>query len=307
MSASTHAAAFRDRQEAGQALAARLERFRRATPVVLALSRGGVFVAAEVASALAAPLGVLAVHPVGYPGRHVGGVSEDGVAVIDHDEACALGIDADELATLRERAAAAARDAGRRLRAGRALPELVGRTVVLIDEGVISGACASAAARSVRRRGAARIVLAVPVAPGCGADAPGRDDRRDRLRRGRAAVALVRPDPRGVRRRGRGAARRVFTHGSGGRARRDRARGRRRDRPPDPPGPRIRHRDRCPGRSLGARCRRRASARGARHGTPAARGVRPGRSGRGRACRGRRPGSCRRRRAIPCTPPQAPC
>src|SRR4051794_24927208 len=163
MTAPTHAAVFRDRREAGQVLAARLERFRRAAPVVLALSRSGVPVAHEVASALAAPLDLLAVHPVGDPGRHVGGVAEDGLAVIDHDEACALGLDANRLAALRERATAAAEGAARRLRAGRALGALVGRTVVLVDEGVISGACASAAAHSARRRGAARIVLAVPV------------------------------------------------------------------------------------------------------------------------------------------------
>src|SRR5690348_4753709 len=153
MSAPTHAAVFRDRREAGQALAARLERFRCAAPVVLALSRGGVPVADEVAIALAAPLDVLAVQPVGDPGRHVGAITEDGLAVIDHDQAYALGIGAHRLAVLRERAGTAAEGAAWRLRGGRVLPALVGRTVVLVDEGVISGACASAAAHSARRHG----------------------------------------------------------------------------------------------------------------------------------------------------------
>jgi predicted phosphoribosyltransferase len=160
----TSSAVFRDRSEAGRRLAVRLERLRHEAPVVLALPRGGVPVAAEVAAALAAPLDVIAVHKLGDPGGRFGAVAEDGVAVVDHDRALALGVDPARLSALREQAGVAAAESVRRLRAGGPPRDIVGRTVVLVDDGVGTGDAAIAAARTARRRGAARIVLAVPVA-----------------------------------------------------------------------------------------------------------------------------------------------
>ena len=155
---------FHDRHDGGRRLAARLERLRPEAPVVLALPRGGVPVAVEVARALGAPLDVLAVRQVGEPGSRVGAVAEGGVAVIDHGEALALGIGARELAALRDRALARVDEQARAYRSDRAPRDLVGRSVLLVDDGVGTGRSAVAAARAARRRGAARIILAVPVA-----------------------------------------------------------------------------------------------------------------------------------------------
>ena len=160
----TSPAVFRDRGDAGRRLAARLERLRHEAPVVLALPRGGVPVAGEVAAALAAPLDVLVVHKLGDPGARFGAVAEDGLAVVDHDRARALGINPARLSALREQAGVMAATSGWRLRRGRTPRDIVGRTVVLVDDGVGTGDSAIAAARTARRRGAARIVLAVPVA-----------------------------------------------------------------------------------------------------------------------------------------------
>ena len=160
----TSPAVFRDRSDAGRRLAARLERLRREAPVVLALPRGGVPVAVEVAAALAAPLDVLVVQKLGEPGAFFGAVAEDGLAVVDHDRARALGINPARLSALREQAGVTAATSAWRLRRGRSPHEIVGRAVVLVDDGVGTGDSAIAAARTARRRGAARIVLAVPVA-----------------------------------------------------------------------------------------------------------------------------------------------
>jgi putative phosphoribosyl transferase len=153
---------FPDRRAAGVELAARLERLRREAPVILALEPGGVPVGAVVAEELAAPFGVIAVARIGEPGRRVGAVAEDGPPLVDHDLARAFGIGPAALALARGRAEAAV---ARRL-ASRAtpLPELTGRTVVLVGDGLATGRAAAAAGRAVRRRGAARIVAAAPVA-----------------------------------------------------------------------------------------------------------------------------------------------
>lgn len=160
----TSSAVFSDRREAGRRLAARLERLRHEAPVILALPRGGVAVAAEIAAELAAPLDVIVVEKIGDPGRWIGAVAEDGLAVVDHVRAKALGNDAERLASAREQAGAAAAALARRLRSGAGPRDIVGRTVVLVADSVSTGDRAIAAARTARRRGAARIVLAVPVA-----------------------------------------------------------------------------------------------------------------------------------------------
>lgn len=155
---------YRDRRDAGRRLAACAERLRHDAPVVLAVPRGGVPVGAEVARALSAPLDVIVVHKVGQPGRRVGAVAEGGIAAIDHDRARELGVSATELSELRVRAWAAADvDAGRH-RHGAAPRDVVGRTVLIVDDGAATGASALAAARTARHRGAARVVVVLPVA-----------------------------------------------------------------------------------------------------------------------------------------------
>jgi putative phosphoribosyl transferase len=159
---------FRDRTEAGQLLAERLLGYAgRDDVVVLALPRGGVPVAFEVAKALRAPLGVFAVRKVGVPGHEelaMGAVASGGVLVLDESLVRALGIENAEL----ERAVAAeVRELERRTAAydGEREPhELAGKTVILVDDGLATGASMRAAAAAVRRLSPERVVVAVPVA-----------------------------------------------------------------------------------------------------------------------------------------------
>jgi putative phosphoribosyl transferase len=159
---------FRDRTEAGQLLAERLLGYAgQDDVVVLALPRGGVPVAYEVAKALGAPLGIFAVRKVGVPGHEelaMGAVASGGVLVLDEGLVQALGIDDAEL----ERAVAAEiQELERRTSAydgDREPPELEGRTVILVDDGLATGASMRAAAAAVRRLSPARVVVAVPVA-----------------------------------------------------------------------------------------------------------------------------------------------
>jgi putative phosphoribosyl transferase len=158
---------FRDRADAGRALAARLAHLRAADPIVVGLPRGGVPVAAEVAAALGAQLDVVLVRKIGAPGREelaVGAVGEDGVTVRNDAVLRELGLSWDDLAGQVERERAEIRRRAAVLRTG-ARPDLRGRTVVLVDDGIATGATMVAALRVLRDLGAAHVVLAVPVAP----------------------------------------------------------------------------------------------------------------------------------------------
>ncbi|HEX6360198.1 phosphoribosyltransferase [Actinophytocola sp.] len=158
---------FRDRAHAGRVLATRLTHLREAKPVVVGLPRGGVPVAAEVAAALDADLDVVLVRKIGAPNRRelaVGAVGEDGVTVRNDAVLRELGLTWDDLAeqVARERAEIVRRACV--LRPG-PRPDLAGRTVILVDDGIATGATVIAALRILRHFGAARVVLAVPVAP----------------------------------------------------------------------------------------------------------------------------------------------
>lgn len=157
---------FRDRQEAGRALAEAVASLDLVRPVVLGLPRGGVPVAAEVAAALDAPLEVVVARKVGMPGRAeyaIGAVSEGPGAVVLHHDAADLSLTERDL----DRAVGDAVDEVRRrverYRAGRPLPDLTGRTAVVVDDGLATGATAEAALGAVRARGADEVILAVPV------------------------------------------------------------------------------------------------------------------------------------------------
>ena len=164
---------FRDRTVAGRRLAGSLEGHVSGPVVVLALPRGGVPVAAEVARALGAPLDVIGVRKVGMPGHPelgVGAVSEGGGVVIDAAMLDRLGLRPEELAP---EIAAQRREVERvvaRFRGDRPLPDLRGQTVVLVDDGLATGVTAKAAVRAVRNLGAARVLLAVPVCSDVGRD-----------------------------------------------------------------------------------------------------------------------------------------
>ena len=159
---------FRDRAEAGARLAERLAALRADDPVVVALPRGGVPVAHEIAAALEAPLEVLAVRKLGAPGRPelaMGAIAEDGTGVIDQATVRALGVGEAELQATIERETEELRRRVALYRGEREPFELRGRTVIVVDDGVATGATDKAALRAIRRRGPVRVVLAVPVCP----------------------------------------------------------------------------------------------------------------------------------------------
>jgi putative phosphoribosyl transferase len=159
---------FVDRRDAGRRLAARLEHFKSADLVVLGLPREGVPVAAEVARALGAPLDVCLVRKLGVPFQPelaMGAIGEGGVRVINDEVVRTARITPDELAAVEAREREVLESLARRYRGERQPIGLEGRTVLVVDDGVATGATARAACRIARARGAARIVLAVPVAP----------------------------------------------------------------------------------------------------------------------------------------------
>ncbi|MGW1780706.1 phosphoribosyltransferase [Streptomyces sp. NPDC002143] len=162
---------FLDRRQAGRKLAdllrARQERGLLPDPVVLALPRGGVPVAAEVARALDAPLDVLVVRKIGAPFQEEFGVGaitgDDEDAHFDEDALAGLGLSAAALTPVVERERAELRRRERLYRHGRPAPDLRERTVIVVDDGLATGVTARAALRSVRRRDPRRVLLAVPV------------------------------------------------------------------------------------------------------------------------------------------------
>ncbi|WP_367318946.1 phosphoribosyltransferase [Streptomyces sp. HUAS ZL42] len=161
---------FRDRRQAGQELAEQLrirqEKGSLPRPVVLALPRGGVAVAREVARALDAPLDVLVVRKIGAPFHEefgIGAISGDDPPLFDTWSLDQLGLREDDLAEVVDRERTELRRREERYRQGRPAPELRGRSVIVVDDGVATGVTARAALRSVRRQGPEQVVLAAPV------------------------------------------------------------------------------------------------------------------------------------------------
>jgi putative phosphoribosyl transferase len=162
------AVTFTDRREAGRVLAERLQHQADGGKVlVLGLPRGGVPVAYEVAGRLRAPLDVFVVRKLGVPGHNelaMGAIASGGVRVLNQDVIAMLAIPGrvvDEV-TAREREELARREAA--YRGQRPPPEVQGRTVILVDDGLATGATMRAAAVALRQLGPERLVVAVPVA-----------------------------------------------------------------------------------------------------------------------------------------------
>jgi putative phosphoribosyl transferase len=159
---------FVDRADAGRQLGQRLQHLRGIDVVVLGLPRGGVRVAAEVAAALDAPLDVIVVRKLGVPTQPelaMGAIGEGDVRIVMPETVRRAKVtpEAFDAVESRERAELARR--AERFRGDRPRIPLSGRTVIVVDDGIATGSTARAACQVARAQGAARVVLAVPVAP----------------------------------------------------------------------------------------------------------------------------------------------
>jgi predicted phosphoribosyltransferase len=157
---------FRDRQDAGEALAQRLEHHRGAHPLVLGLPRGGVPVAAQVARALDADLDVVVSRKLGSPVSAelaIGAVTANGGRFLNDDVIRTLNVSEAYLTAVTATQQAEARRREALFRGSRPAPVIAGRTVILVDDGLATGATMRAAVRSVRQQQPKRLVVAVPV------------------------------------------------------------------------------------------------------------------------------------------------
>ena len=159
---------FRDRREAGRLLAESLGDFKETGTVVLALPRGGVPVADEVASRLGLPLDVIICRKLGVPG-HVeyafGAIAEGGVRYIDDHIVRSLGLSQNQIAQVQTDETRALKARVEVFRRTNPRSSLLGKTALIIDDGMATGATARAACKAARQLGARRVVVAVPVGP----------------------------------------------------------------------------------------------------------------------------------------------
>ena len=158
---------FRDRTEAGRLLAEKLREYaNRSDVVVLALPRGGVPVAFEVARALNAPLDVFVVRKLGVPGHEelaMGAIASGGVRVLNEDVLRALGISRGVVDLVAEREQRELQRREREYRDGRAPIDIRDRTVILVDDGLATGSSMRVAAIALKQKDPAKIIVAVPV------------------------------------------------------------------------------------------------------------------------------------------------
>lgn len=161
--------AFPNRIEAGRILAEKLEKYAdRDDVIVLGLPRGGVPVANEVAKRLRAPLDVFIVRKLGVPGFEelaAGAIASGGVRVLNQDVMRAIPHADEAIETITARETTELQRREQIYREGRPAPELRDRVAILVDDGLATGATMRAAVKALRERGAAKIVVAVPVGP----------------------------------------------------------------------------------------------------------------------------------------------
>jgi predicted phosphoribosyltransferase len=160
---------FEDRGDAGQQLAQALSAYGgREDVVVLGLPRGGIPVAFEVAQALSAPLDVFIVRKLGVPWNPelaMGAIASGGVQVMNDDVVRSSGVSGEQIERVVEQETRELEEREEIYRGARPTVNLGGKTVILVDDGLATGATMRAAVRAVRARGAAQIVVAVPTAP----------------------------------------------------------------------------------------------------------------------------------------------
>ena len=179
---------FSSRAQAGEKLGEHLRRTKLAVDLVIGLPRGGVVVAAEVARVLQRPLAALVVRKIGHP-RHrefaVGALAEDGTVLLDEDAVQRTGVGADEL---REVVAeeTARLESYRKKFHPHGPPQYEGKSVLIVDDGLATGATTEAAVRSAKQQGATRVIVAVPVAS---------DSAMERLQRVADQVIALHVDP----------------------------------------------------------------------------------------------------------------
>ena len=185
---------FENRADAGRQLAAKLAAYAGADTRVLALPRGGVPVAYEVARALHAPLDVFVVRKIGAPGREelaIGAIASGGVRVLNEETIAYLGVDPETIEAITQRELRELQRREQTYRGDLPAHDVEHRTVILVDDGLATGASMHAAILALRERAPQRLIVAVPVAPAdtCAALEPLADD----------LVVLAMPEPfRGV-------------------------------------------------------------------------------------------------------------
>jgi putative phosphoribosyl transferase len=160
---------YRDRQEAGERLAEKLTAFKEQKDVVvLGLPRGGVPVAARVARALDAPLGIFVVRKLGVPGNEeyaMGAIASGGVRLMNEDVVRSLGITEEQIKQVVEREERKLRQREDAYRGQCPQPELKGKLLILVDDGIATGATVRVAIKALREYRPRKVVVAVPVAP----------------------------------------------------------------------------------------------------------------------------------------------
>ena len=162
---------FRDRKQAGKLLASHLQKMiklDRKNSLILALPRGGVPVAAEVANVLNIPLDILIVRKIGHPYQPeygIGAITEEGYYWTDPGAVRVSDIQPHQIQQVVEKESAEVARRIKTYRNDKPLPDLKGKTVIIVDDGLATGVTARVAAQYLRTKGAASIILAVPIAP----------------------------------------------------------------------------------------------------------------------------------------------
>lgn len=159
---------FHDRAEAGRKLAAALKEFEGKDLVILAIPRGGVVVASEVAKVLGAPLDIVVTRKIEAPGEPeyaLGAVTQEGDVIIDRQAAESLGATKEYLDSQVKQKREEVNERMKKFRGDVPYPDLEGKVVVIVDDGIATGSSVGAAVMSVKKRKPKEIVVAVPVAP----------------------------------------------------------------------------------------------------------------------------------------------